>query len=81
MYKKILLASVLLFIIGGCSSSDQNIALNRVVLSTSNLTNSYRTQMIAYINSMRTKGATCSGPTTPLHWNKNLEAAASSHSK
>jgi len=76
MYKKTLLASALALVLAvGCSSTSSNAP----ALPTANGT--IQNQMLSVINEIRTKGSICSGPTTPLYWNANLERAAQAHSK
>ena len=74
MYKKILLTSISLLIISGCTSTEQNASLPQK-------SKSIEAQMLEIVNNMRTKGASCSAPTTPMYWNQNLALAAAAHSK
>ncbi len=41
--------------------------------------NTYKYQMLAYMNNIRAKGAKCAPPAPPLRWNPKLETAASYH--
>jgi len=79
MYKKTLIASVFALILGvGCSSTSNNSSNIDALPSASGI---LQKQMLEVINEVRTKGAMCSGPTTPLYWNTSLERAAQAHSK
>ena len=66
----------------GCSNSTSNSTLKKSVPNISNVSSidSYRGKMLSYVNQIRTRGAVCAAPTTPLEWNKVLENAAKSHS-
>ena len=75
------LSFVTLIANSGCSSSTSANSLKKTLptVSSSSSIDEYRGQMLSYVNQIRTRGASCAGPTTPLAWNRLLENAAKSH--
>ena len=69
--------------ITACSVNQNNISVkqhNTQVVSNVNIS-PYKSQMMQYINQLRTGGLKCSPPTLPLQWDNRLEKAAISHSR
>jgi len=83
MYKNLFLTVISILLLNtACTVDKKSInQVQNVVIPTSSLTNKYKTEMLAYINSVRVNGTTCSGPVSSLKWNDNLEAAATAHAK
>ncbi len=82
MRKTLLFFSLVVLISNsGCSSATSANSINRSTPNINNMSsiNLYRGQMLSYVNQIRTRGASCAGPTTPLGWNRLLENAAKSH--
>ncbi len=83
MHKLLLLISAAALIgISGCSVDSKKAKVNETGKNLVPLqSNSYKYQMLAYMNNLRAKGAKCAPPAPPLYWNKNLETAASYHAR
>ena len=81
MHKLLLLVSLAALIgISGCSVDNKKAKINKIGKNFTPLqNNSYKYQMLAYMNNLRAKGAKCAPPAPPLNWNTNLETAASYH--
>jgi len=88
MYKNLFFIFILTILFGTSCAVEQKSAnknsinqVQNIAIPTSNLTDKYRAEMLAYINTVRVTGTTCSGPVPSLKWNNSLEAAASAHTK
>jgi len=90
MKLKLLIYTLFILIIAGCSNNNTMLSMPKYNNQNSNsnlnmsqippVQSSSDTQLyIDYINNIRGKGAVCAGPTTPLKYNKFLEKAAFAH--
>ncbi len=72
-----------IFTITACSVNQNKINTtqhNSQVVSNVNI-KPYKSQMLQYVNQLRTGGLKCSPPTLPLSWDTRLENAATAHSR
>ncbi len=78
MYK---ISLVALLSLSGCATKEGNLSQPQAATNINITDNTMESKMVAYVNSLRAKGATC-GPAAPrLNLNSALKHAASSHAK
>ena len=77
MLKIVAAVSSLLFLFNACATDGSSVESENRISSSSDM----QSKMVAYVNSIRQKGAVCSPPAAPLSYNSSLERAAQAHSK
>ena len=77
MIKKIEFLLLALLLLGGCATKQNSIHAN----DQNNSHGDMQSKMVAYVNNIRQKGATCAPPAGTLVYNSSLERAAQAHAK
>ena len=77
MIKALSLFFILLLTLGGCATKQNSLNSGSAGASSSDM----QARMVAYVNSIRQKGAVCAPPAPALAYNSSLERAAQAHAK
>ena len=77
MIKALTLLLIVLFALSGCATKQNSVNKESTRAASSDI----QSKMVAYVNSIRQKGAVCAPPAPPLTYNILLERAAQAHAK